>query len=55
MKREKYLMVKVSDEEKEAAENLAKASGRTVSNFIRRLISLEVDKHILLKDSATNN
>jgi hypothetical protein len=55
MKRSEKIQFRVSDIEKEMAERLANARGIPLSDLMRRLISLEVDKHILLKDGSHDN
>jgi hypothetical protein len=53
--RKNRIQFRVSEIEKEMAERLARARGIPLADLMRRLISLEVDKHQALKDAAHDN
>ena len=55
MKRTERIQFRVSEIEKEMAERLANARGIPLADYLRRLLSLEVDKHISLKDASHGN
>jgi hypothetical protein len=55
MKRTDRIQFRVSEIEKEMAERLAEVRGIPLADLIRRLLSLEVDKHISKADAARTN
>ena len=55
MKKEKLLQVRVSDMDMEMVKALAFAERRTVSSYVRWLISLAVDRRIVIADQARGN
>lgn len=54
-KKDKWLKIRVTETDLEMLRRLSDGDGRTMSGYIRRLISLEVDKKQLLKDASYGN
>ena len=54
-KRERFIQVRVNDIEKEMAERLAAAQGRSLSSYVRWLVSLAVDQKTVLGDARNGN